>query len=69
MNVFDMMNIKKIFGAIPKLDPIVESITTNAKQKKIAKLVIRAVQIGAVVYLLTKGLINDEQAIEIIKGE
>ena len=42
-----MIQFKKIFGAIPKLDPIVESITTNAKQKKIAKLVIRAIQIGA----------------------
>ena len=64
-----MIQLKKIFGAIPKLDPIVESITTNAKQKKIAKLVIRAIQIGAGVYLLSKGLINDEQAIEIINGE
>ena len=64
-----MIQFKKIFGAIPKLDPIVESITTNAKQKKIAKLVIRAIQIGAGVYLLTKGLIDDDQAIKIINGE
>lgn len=63
-----MIQLKKIFAIIPKLDPIVETITTNAKQKKIAKLIIRAVQIGAVVYLLSKGLIEDEQAIEIIKG-
>ncbi len=62
-----MIQLKKIIKIIPKLDPIVETITTNAKQKKIAKLIIRAIQIIAVVYLLSKGLIDDEQAIEIIK--
>ena len=62
-----MIQLKKIIKIIPKLDPIVETITTSAKQKKIAKLIIRAIQIGAVVYLLSKGLIDDEQAIEIIK--
>ena len=62
-----MIQLKKILKIIPKLDPIVETITTNAKQKKIAKLIIRAIQIIAVVYLLSKGLIDDEQAIEIIK--
>tara|TARA_Y100001938_G_C8084830_1_gene431313 strand:+ start:2506 stop:2691 length:186 start_codon:yes stop_codon:yes gene_type:complete len=59
--------IKKIFDFIPRLDPIVSKVTTNAKQKKIAKLIVRVVQIGAVVYLLSKGLIDDEQAIEVIK--
>jgi len=62
-----MIQLKKIIKIIPKLDPIVETITTSAKQKKIAKLIIRAIQICAVVYLLSKGLIDDEQAIEIIK--
>ena len=62
-----MIQLKKIIKIIPKLDPIVETITTNAKQKKIAKLIIRAIQIVAVVYLLSKGLIDDEQAVEIIK--
>lgn len=57
-------------GLVPKnikLDSIVDSVTTNAKQKKYAKLIVRVVQIGAVVYLLSKGLINDEQAINIIQ--
>ncbi len=63
------MIIKKIFDFIPKLDPIVAKVTTDAKQKKIAKLIVRVVQIGAVVYLLVKGLIDDEQAIEVIKGK
>lgn len=62
------MIIKKILNIIPKLDPIVEKVTTNAKEKKIAKLIVRVIQIGAVVYLLAKGLIDDEQAIEVIKG-
>ena len=63
-----MKYLKKVIGIIPKLDPIVETITKTAKQKKIAKLIFRVIQIGAVVYLLAKGLIDDEQAIEIIKG-
>jgi len=62
------MIIKKILNIIPKLDPIVAKVTTNAKEKKIAKLIVRVIQIGAVVYLLAKGLIDDEQAIEVIKG-
>jgi|TARA_R110001592_G_scaffold144715_3_gene368040 hypothetical protein len=62
------MIIKKILNIIPKLDPIVDKVTTNAKEKKIAKLIVRVIQIGAVVYLLAKGLIDDEQAIEVIKG-
>ena len=62
------MIIKKILNIIPKLDPIVAKVTTNAKEKKIAKLIVRIIQIGAVVYLLAKGLIDDEQAIEVIKG-
>lgn len=66
------MNIKNIFGLIPKqikLDNIVDSVTTNAKQRKFAKLFVRIIQIVAVVYLLSKGLIDDEQAIDVIKGE
>lgn len=62
------MILKRIFDLIPKLDPMVEKVTTSAKAKKIAKLVVRVVQIGAVVYLLNKGLIEDEQAVDIIKG-
>jgi hypothetical protein len=50
-----------------KLDSIVDSVTTNAKERKIAKLIVRVVQIASVVYLLSKGLIDDEQAIGIIK--
>lgn len=66
----NLIMFKKIMGLIPqkiKLDSIVDSVTTNAKQKKYAKLVVRVVQICAVVYLLSKGLINDEQAINIIQ--
>jgi len=66
------MNIKKIMGFVPqkiKLDSIVDSVTTNAKQKKYAKLIVRVIQIGAVVYLLKNGLIDDEQAVEVIIGE
>lgn len=64
--------IKKIYGLIPqkaKLDSIVESVTTNAKQRKIAKLVVRIVQIGAVVYLLKEGLIDSDEAVKVINGE
>lgn len=59
-------------GFIPqkiKLDSIVDSVTTNAKQKKYAKLIVRVIQIGAVVYLLKNGLIDDEQAVKVIIGE
>ena len=59
--------IKRILKLVPKLDPMVAKVTTNAKERKIAKLVVRVVQIGAVVFLLYKGLIDSEQAIEIIK--
>jgi len=59
--------IKKILNIIPKLDPMVSKVTTNAKHRKIAKLAVRVIQIGAVVYLLKKGLIDSEQAVEIIK--
>jgi hypothetical protein len=64
--------LKKIMGFIPqkiKLDSIVDSVTTNAKQKKYAKLIVRVIQIGAVVYLLKNGLIDDEQAVKVIIGE
>ena len=59
-------------GFIPqkiKLDSIVDSVTTNAKQKKYAKLIVRVIQIAAVVYLLKNGLIDDEQAVKVIIGE
>lgn len=59
-------------GFVPqkiKLDSIVDSVTTNAKQKKYAKLIVRVIQIGAVVYLLKNGLIDDEQAVKVIIGE
>jgi len=61
--------IKNIYGAIPKgakLDNIVNSVTTNAKQRKFAKLAVRIIQIVAACYLVSKGLIDDEQAIKII---
>ena len=58
--------IKKIFDLVPKLDPMVSKVTTNAKHRKIAKLVVRVIQILAVVYLLKKGLIDSDQAVEII---
>jgi len=64
--------LKKIMGFVPqkiKLDSIVDSVTTNAKQKKYAKLIVRVIQIGAVVYLLKNGLIDDEQAVKVITGE
>ena len=64
--------LKKIMGFIPqkiKLDSIVDSVTTNAKQKKYAKLIVRVIQIAAVVYLLKNGLIDDEQAVKVIIGE
>jgi len=59
--------IKKILNLVPKLDPMISKVTTNAKERKIAKLIVRVVQIVAVVYLVKKGLIDSEQAIEIIK--
>ena len=64
--------IKKLYGLIPKkvkLDSIVESVTTNAKQKKIAKLFVRIIQIGVATYLLKEGLIEQDDAITIIQGE
>ena len=64
--------LKKIMGFIPqkiKLDSIVDSVTTNAKKKKYAKLIVRVIQIGAVVYLLKNGLIDEEQAVKVIIGE
>ena len=67
-----MNRIKQLFGMVPKglkLDTIVDSVTTNAKQRKFAKIAVRIIQIGVSVYLLQKGLIDDENAINIIKGE
>ena len=66
-----MIMINKIKGLLPKLklDSIVDSVATNAKQKKFAKIAVRIVQICVVGYLLSKGLIDNEQAIEVIKGE
>jgi len=67
-----MNRIKQLFGMVPKglkLDTIVDSVTTNAKQRKFAKIAVRIIQIGVSVYLLQKGLIDDESAINIIKGE
>lgn len=60
--------LKKVFDLVPKLDPMVDKLTTNVKEKKIIKLIVRALQIGAAVYLLSKGLIDDEQAVDIIQG-
>lgn len=60
--------LKKVFDLVPKLDPMVDKLTTNVKEKKIIKLIVRVLQIGAAVYLLSKGLIDDEQAVDIIQG-
>lgn len=58
--------IKNLIPKSLKLDSIVDSVTTNAKERKIAKLIVRVVQIIAVCYLLTKGLISEENAIGIL---
>ena len=60
--------LKKVFDLVPKLDPMVDKLTTNVKEKKIIKLIVRVLQIGAAVYLLSKGVIDDEQAVDIIQG-
>jgi len=60
---------KGFLNKVPKLDPIVESVAKTAKAKKIIKSSIRALQILAAVYLLYKGLIEPEDAVEIIKGK
>ncbi len=61
--------VKVLLNKVPKLDPIVEAIVKTDKARKIIKSSIRALQILAAVYLLYKGLIDPEDAIEIIKGK
>jgi hypothetical protein len=64
------LNFAKIaLNKIPKLDPMVETVTKSAKAKRIIKSSVRVIQILAAVYLLYKGLIESEDAVEIIKGK
>jgi len=64
------LNFAKVFiNKVPKLDPIVENVAKTAKAKKIIKSSIRVLQILCAVYLLYKGLIDSEDAVEIIKGK
>jgi len=60
---------KVLLNKVPKLDPIVEAIVETDKSRKIIKGSIRALQILAAVYLLYKGLIEPEYAMEIIKAK
>lgn len=66
-----MKGLKSLFGLASnlKLDSIVNKATTNAKHRKFAKLAVRVIQIGVAVYLLKEGLISDDDALDVIKGE
>ena len=57
-----------IFKSIPTIDPILEKVTKSVGKRRIVKGIIRVVQIAVASYLLYKGLIDSENAIEIIKG-
>jgi len=64
------LNIAKIvWNGVPKLDPIIDTVAKTANSKKIIKSSVRVIQIIAAVYLLYKGLIESEDAVEIIKGK
>ncbi len=60
---------KFAWKGVPKLDPIIESIAKTSKSKKIIKSSVRVIQIAAAVYLLYKGLIDAEDAVDIINGK
>ena len=57
-----------IFKSIPTIDPILEKVTKSVGKRRIVKGIIRVVQIAVASYLLYKGLIDCENAIESIKG-
>jgi hypothetical protein len=63
-----LMSVKKLLGFVPKADKIVEGVVTNAKHKKIMVGAIRVIQIGAALYLVSKGFISGDEAINIIEG-
>tara|TARA_R100000951_G_scaffold116609_1_gene129329 strand:- start:3999 stop:4202 length:204 start_codon:yes stop_codon:yes gene_type:complete len=58
-----------VINVVPKLDPMVETVVKTAKARKVIKSIIRVLQITAAVYLLYKGLIDSEDAVDIIKGK
>ena len=58
---------KNIWTKTPKLDPIVDSITNSAKQKRVVKGIVRIVQILAILYLVKEGFIDGEEAFNAIK--
>lgn len=66
MKLLNVLNT--VFKIVPKLDPIVEKVTESVGKRRIIKSIIRLVQIIVASYLLYKGLIESEEAIEIIKG-
>lgn len=61
--------ISTILKSVPKLDPIVGKVTENIARKRVIKSIIRLVQILLAAYLLYKGLIEPEEALEIINGK
>lgn len=66
MKIFKVLNT--IFKAVPKIDPVIEKVTESVVKRRIVKGVIRVLQIAVATYLLYKGLINAEDALDIIKG-
>lgn len=58
-----------IFKKIPKLDPIVNAVAETSRARTIIKSSIRILQIITATYLLYKGLIDSEDAIDIINGK
>jgi hypothetical protein len=60
---------KLIWSGVPKLDPMIETIAETSKSKKIIKSSVRVIQIAAAVYLLYKGLIEADDAVDIINGK
>ncbi len=66
MKILNVLNT--IFKVVPKLDPIVGKVTESLGKRRLIKSIIRLVQLLLAGYLLYKGLIESEDAIEIIKG-
>ena len=66
MKIFKVLNT--VFKAVPKIDPVVDKITESVAKRRIVKGIIRVFQIAVATYLLYKGLINAEDALDIIKG-
>ena len=58
---------KNIWTKAPKLDPIVDSVTKSAKQKRVVKGIVRIVQILAILYLVKEGFIDGDEAFTAIK--